>query len=292
MKRFIIPIFDILLAVYLVFAVTSFNNPKETNPVCTNVSIVIADENTFGFLNAEEVKKLLQKKGLYPLQQKMKDVNLRNIEETLCRTAFVRTAECCKTTDGKVIITITQRSPILRIKNERGEDYYIDENGGVMPNSSYTSDLIIATGNISRKFAHDYLSILANFIMSSELWSNQIEQINILQDKGVELVPRVGDHIIFLGYLPENSDAATRREEIETYVSNQLHRLDQFYRYGLSKAGWNRYEHIDLQFENQIVCRKQGAEMARLEAERRAYEAALNAPEAPRDTTNQASQAH
>lgn len=290
MKRFLIPIFDILLAVYLFFAVTSFNTPKETNPVCTKVNIVIADETTYGFLNAEEVKKILTKKGIYPLQRKMAEVNPRKIEELLCKTAFVRTAECCKTTDGKVIITITQRSPILRIKNERGEDYYIDENGGVMPNSSYTSDLIIATGNISKRFANDYLSILANIIMGNELWSNQVEQINILDDKGVELVPRVGDHVIFLGYLPENKDADARKEGIEQYLNKQLKRLDLFYRYGLSKAGWNRYEYIDLQFTNQIVCRKQGAEMARIEAERRAYEAALNAPEAPRDTTKKEQQ--
>lgn len=273
MKRFIIPILDIIIGIYVIFAMTSFNTPKETYPVCTQVNINIADESTFGFLNAEEIKKILQQKKLYPLNKPMASVSPRIIEETLRVSAFVNTAECYKTNDGHVQITITQRSPVLRIKNNRGEDYYIDEKGGVMPNSSYTSDLIIATGDIDRKFAQQYLVIVVNTIMADNLWRNQIEQINVLPDHGIEIIPRVGDHVVFMGYLPESNSASTRAKAVSSYVTKQLGRLDKFYRYGLSKAGWNRYENIDLQFVNQIICRKKGAELARLQAEKNAKEA-------------------
>ena len=37
-------------------------------------------------------------------------------------------------------------------------------------------------------------------------------------------------------------------------LSAKLSRLDKFYRYGLSKAGWNRYDYINLEFDNQIIC--------------------------------------
>lgn len=285
-KKRVIILLDILLAVYVVFAMTSFNNPDELNPVCTQVSINIADESTYGFLNVNEIKAILERRSLYPINKPMKEVNPRDIEELLTSSAFVNTAECYKTKDGIVKITITQRSPIIRIKNNLGDDYYIDEKGGVMPKTNYTSDLIVATGNISNAYARDYLSVLANTLMDNELWRNQVVQINILDDGGVELVPRVGDHIIFLGYLPEHKDKKERDEAIVAFINKQLTRIEKFYKHGLSYAGWNRYEYIDVQYGNQIICRKQGAEMARIEQEKiaKAEEERLESLEANKKT--------
>ena len=58
-KKTIIVLLDIVLAVYLGFAMTSFNNPDETMKACTNVSIQIDDETTNGFLSAKEIKRIL-----------------------------------------------------------------------------------------------------------------------------------------------------------------------------------------------------------------------------------------
>lgn len=255
-KKTIIACIDILLAVYLGMAMTSFNRPDETVKVCTNVNIVVADENTNGFLSAQEIKRILQRKGLYPVKMHMTDINPRTIEETLMTSSFVKTAECYKTQDGHVNISITQRLPVVRIKNDTGNDYYVDEKGGIMPNSKYVSDLIIATGNISESFACGYLTHLATSIMNDELWKNLIEQINVLPDQGVELVPRVGDHVVFIGYLPHESDMAKRKTTINDFLMAKLTRLEKFYRYGLSQAGWNKYHYISLEFDNQIICKK------------------------------------
>jgi cell division protein FtsQ len=56
------------------------------------------------------------------------------------------------------------------------------------------------------------------------------------------MVPRVGDHIVYLG--------------APTDISQKLDRLRKFYKYGLSQAGWNRYERISVEFGNQIICKK------------------------------------
>lgn len=236
-------------------AVTSFNNPKQLSKKCSKVSIDIADESTYGFLNANEIKTILQKKGLYPFEKDMDDISPRVIEEVLVKSPFVNTAECYKTQNGHVCISVTQRSPIVRIKGIQGDDYYIDENGGIMPNSKYTSDLIIVTGYVNRNFARRYISVMANYIMGSDLWRNQIEQINVQRDLGIELVPRVGNHIVFLGYLPMSQKQSIRQEEVTEFISGKLDRLEKFYRYGLSEAGWNKYQRIDLQYDNQIICK-------------------------------------
>jgi cell division protein FtsQ len=36
-------------------------------------------------------------------------------------------------------------------------------------------------------------------------------------------------------------------------------RLVKFYKYGLNNVGWNKYSYIDIQFDNQIICRKRDA---------------------------------
>lgn len=256
MKKYIIIVIDIALAVYLVLAITAFNKPEQLVKKCTKVDINIADESTFGFLDAKEIKSILEKHGIYPLEQDLSSISPRRIEETLRKSPFVNTAQCCKTTDGHVLLSITQRSPVVRIKSNNGDDYYIDENGGILPNSKYTSDLIIVTGYVSRPFAQRYISIMANTIMQSELWSNQIVQINVLKNQGIELVPRVGDHVVFLGYLPTSNSAKKRQEDVSAYITTKLDRLEKFYIHGLDSVGWNKYERIDLQYTNQIICKK------------------------------------
>lgn len=255
-KRTLLVIADLCIAAYLFMAFTSWNKPAEVSPLCIKVVINIADENENGFLNSAEVKALLEKKGMYPLGDHLSDINPRKIEDALKKMPFVNTAQCYVTKDGHTCITITQRTPIVRVKSMTGEDYYVDDNGGVMPNSQYTSDMIIVTGSVSKFYACKYVSVLASVLMADDLWRNQIEQINILPDKSVEMVPRVGDHIVNIGPLPTDNDTAKRKEKIEAYVHKQLGRLEVFYRQGLSHAGWNRYDYINLEFFNQIVCRK------------------------------------
>ena len=255
-KKIIIVTLDLSLCVYFGFAFTRFNKPDDKKFVCTKVNINIQDEMTNGFLNAQEIKKRLQANKLYPLDKQLSQVNTRKIEETLKTTPFVKQAECYKLQDGSVNIFLTQRTPIVRIKSGNNEDYYVDDHYKIMPNTKYTSDIIIATGNISKWYAQKYISLLSKALMTNELWRNQIEQINVLTNKGIELVPRVGNHIVYIGNLPETNLIKKREEDISAFVNKKMDRLEKFYKYGLSQAGWNKYSYINLEFDNQIICTK------------------------------------
>ena len=92
--------------------------------------------------------------------------------------------------------------------------------------------------------------------MGNELWKNQIEQINVLPDHGIELIPRVGDHIIYIGHLPEAKNKSERGQMIADFVNKKMKRLENFYKYGLAQVGWNKYSYINLEFDNQIICKK------------------------------------
>jgi cell division protein FtsQ len=125
---------------------------------------------------------------------------------------------------------------------DNGESYYIDSQGNFMPENRYVTDLLIATGTISRKYAQSRLTTVAKTIMQDDFWKNQIVQINVLSNGTIELVPRVGDHIIYLGS--------------PTMIEQKLERTRKFYLYGLNKAGWNKYSYINVEFSNQIICIK------------------------------------
>ena len=255
-KKIIITALDVVLAIYLIMAVTSWNKPDESKQLCTKVNINISDSNNAGFLTATEIKQILEKAHLYPLNKKVSDINPRKIEEALKVGPFINTAQCYKTKDGHVNIHITQRMPIIRIKSSNGADYYLDDNNSIMPNSRYTSDLIVATGNINRWYARNYIAYVGKALMANDFWNRQIVQINVLPNKGVELVPRVGDHIIYIGQLPETKYIADREKLVTKFINKKMHRLEMFYKYGLSHAGWNKYSYIDIEFDNQIICKK------------------------------------
>lgn len=247
---------DLILGAYLLLAFTAFNKTDEVQKICSGVDIQIEDYTQNGFISKAEIETRLEKARLHPRMQPMSRINTRKIEENLQRMPFVRTAECYKTQDGLVRINITQRMPILRIKAINGEDYYLDDNNQRMQNAHYTSDLIVATGHIRQQFAQRYLAPLIKTISADTFWEQEIEQINVLPDKGIELIPRVGDHIVFLGHLPESKDAKEQQRLIAEFTTRQLDRLKKFYIYGLSQAGWNKYSRINLEFDNQIICKR------------------------------------
>lgn len=255
-KKTITITLDVLIGIYLLLAFIRFNKPDETTKVCTKVTIDIQDEATNGFINTQEIKHRLEINKLYPLEKPIRYVDARKIEEMLKASPFVKTAECFKTQGGHVCILLTQRMPVVRIKAVQGDDYYVDDNDCIMPNSHYTSDLIIATGHISKWFAMNYISPVSKAIMGDDLWRNQIEQINVLPDRSIELVPRVGEQIINLGQLPESKYKNERRKLVNDFINKKLTRLENFYKYGLSQAGWNKYSYINLEFDNQIICKR------------------------------------
>lgn len=242
-KKTIIILLDVVIAVYLLMAVTVFNRPDDKATVCTEVNIQIdGGQQKGGFLNPAEVKRLLERQRQYPLAQPMQFVSTRQMEEVLLKSPYVENVECYKTQNGHVCVSLTQRQPVLHIMTASGEQYYIDVYGEILPHTRLADNLLVATGTISHSYAQKRLAPIANQILSDRFWQQQTEQLNVLSDGSLELVPRVGDHIIYLG-APRD-------------IPKKLERLRKFYKYGLSQTGWDRYKRISVEFDNQIICKR------------------------------------
>lgn len=242
LKRIILSIFSLLIIAYLTMAITSFNREPDTR-ICGDIELAIKDKDYAGFITKKEVTALLDKKGVNPVGEELDSIRTKTLEHELAKHPLIDRVECYKTPSGKLCIEVSQRIPILRIMSTNGGNYYLDNKGTIMPpDAKCVAHLAVVTGNVEKSFAMRDLYKFGVFLQKNSFWNAQIEQIHVLTDKNVELVPRVGDHLIYLGKLDD--------------FEKKLQRVKMFYEKGLNLVGWNKYSRISVEFGNQIICTK------------------------------------
>jgi cell division protein FtsQ len=73
-----------------------------------------------------------------------------------------------------------------------------------------------------------------------------VEQVDITPQRMFEMFPKIGNQLIVFG------DA--------TDVDTKLQKLKLFYKEIMVKAGWNNYSVINVQYKNQVIAKRKGAE--------------------------------
>ncbi|MEG1685851.1 MAG: cell division protein FtsQ/DivIB [Bacteroides sp.] len=241
-KKILLLIALLLTIAYLVIAITAFNN-KPNNRVCRRVELVIRNSAEGNIISKNDIYNVLKQKGIYPVGKKTNVIQTKIIENQLKRHPLIEEAECYKTLSGNICLEIEPRLPILRIISDNGDNYYIDSKGKILQHgTNYAAHLAVVTGNVKKTFAIKELYKFGLFLKNNEFWNAQIEQINVSPEKNIELVPRIGEHIVFMGKLDHFED--------------KLARLELFYKKALNQVGWNKYERINIEFSNQIICTK------------------------------------
>ena len=250
------------IILYLIVAL-GFVSSKQSDSICSKLDIVITDSLTNRFVTKNDVRDLLQSSNLPVLGYPITQVNTKEIEDVLNDYKSIKSAEAYVTVDGTLHLLINQRQPILRILNSNNQGYYLDKEGIIIPLSKrYSSFVLIANGYINEPYrVIENISILnecnpestkgkqlldlfnlAKYIYKNDFWNAQFEQIYIDKNGEVELIPRVGAHIIKLGPLDN--------------YEGKLRKLKIFYEEALPTEGWNNYEIINLKYKNQVVCTK------------------------------------
>ena len=241
MKTLVKIVLLVALAVYMVFAFADFSRHGD-NTVCSTVNYTIADSLHAGFITVEEADRLLRASGLYPVGRTLDQVDGLAIERALRRNSYIDSVSCYKSPNGVVNVLIEQRLPLLRVLADNGDDYYMDQKGNLMTPQGYVADLIVATGHIDRKYARSELLKLGRFLHADPFWNAQVEQIHVLPNRHLRLVPRVGGHTIEFG----TADS----------ISQKFRNLYTFYEKVLPQVGWNKYTEISVEHVTQIVGKK------------------------------------
>lgn len=232
----------LILTGYMAFSMMFMSGSHEDTRLCKGVEVVLRDNSDISLVDSEMVLKLLDSEGMDPEGEPLASVDTKAMEEMLSHYPLIESAQCYKTSGDKVKIIVYSKVPLLRVRSNSGEDYYVDSKGDILNHRMLSLHLPVATGYIDRKFASDDLRRVVLAIDRSAFWRAQVVQINVNKDRQIELVPRVGGHLLILGSA-EN-------------VENKLDRLYSFYETGLSKIGWNKYSSVSVAYENQVVCKK------------------------------------
>jgi cell division protein FtsQ len=249
----------LLIPVLYLFAVPVYYAISSSHKLCSGIVISIADSSDYHFVTKRQLLNLAYGNNGKILGQPLNKVSENDIENRINVLRELKVAEVYTTIDGTLHLYVDQRNPIMRIIPDEGGDFFIDEDGFLFRKRNlYNPRLHIVEGNINITPAMlDSVSILdtmikntilkdvyhfVNYINDDNFWSAQIDQIYVDSRDEVNLIPRVGNHLIHLG-------------TFENY-KGKLRNLEAFYDKVLPEVGWNKYSSINLEFKDQVVCKR------------------------------------
>jgi cell division protein FtsQ len=249
---FIIPV--LYLVIIPVFLVSSANSRP-----CGGVVIDISDSSDYHFVTKRQLLNLAYGNITRIAGKPVKEVSVSEIEHRINVLRELKKAEVYMSIDGIVHVYVEQRSPVMRVMPGEGGDFFVDEEGVVVRRRNlYNPRLHIVEGNVNITSAmlngvsvldtsikHSILKDIypmVNYINDDKFWSAQIDQIYVDGNDEIDLIPRVGNQIIHLG-------------TTENY-EGKLRNLAAFYDKVLPEVGWNKYSVINLEFKDQIVCKR------------------------------------
>lgn len=242
----------------LAFAIYALHLNDETT--CNTLEIELQNKNIYLQLTSEiELRTELLQNHLPIEGQKIKNLNLKQIEKNIGQISYLQDFNAYFNINGNVTITASPRKAIVRVYNKAGQHFYLGSDTVVMPLSPHHSlRLLLANGALPKlpnaHFTRSWndapnlpdiykkIFTLAAKIQNDEFLNALIDQIYVKPDLEFELIPKAGVGLIEFGNI-ENAD-------------DKLKRLKNFYIKGNEKINWNIYKSINLKYENQVVCTK------------------------------------
>ncbi|MFA8450836.1 MAG: cell division protein FtsQ/DivIB [Bacteroidales bacterium] len=225
--------------------------------LCDTFMINVSSKNSPTFLTKKDVSEILDARDIVPGTKKVGDLNLDEIESVLCQNPLIHNAEVSLSFLGELKIHVIEKQPIAQVFSLHDDSYFICDDNSLMPfYLGGNSRVPIVNGYIQTTYKKNLglifqdtllkelvpILTLVKEIQKSSLLQAQIEQLYIKKNREIQLIPKVGNHIVEFG-TPEN-------------YKRKLENLEVFYSKGISQVGWNKYRTISLKFDNQVVCTK------------------------------------
>lgn len=258
--RKILLILAIIAMIVLVVAVNRYHKTLQIRDIIVDIDY----NQTNALVEDKEITKLIHTSFGDLRGKTIKEVDLKKVEEIVSINPFVEKADLYTDFRGNMYVKIKQREPVIRVRDQQGNQFYIDKLGYKFPLSNIgTQNVLIVNGyiNIDKNKQNPIVSInidkkeifksesdiekvyyLATYIKSHPFFKNQIDQIYYNKKGEFELVPKLGNQTILFGNLNR--------------IEEKLENLFYLYKDGFSNTGWSIYKTINLKFENQIVCTK------------------------------------
>ena len=239
--------------VLLGFVVMSARAKKRTSKTGQLHITVLPLADSVQYIQGLEIQNVIERSFGFSLEGiPLSSLEMERLEAVLNEEPFVLNADAWLDANNDIHVKVEQRVPVIRVFDESGMEYYLDEGGVKMPLSSHHSArIVVATGAIPA-FSPDYLERedhplklvydLASHLVDDAFWHPMIEQIHRNNDGSFVLIPKAGKQKVLLGSA--------------SGFDIKLRNLKSFYEQAMPLEGWKRYKEIDLRFDNQVICRR------------------------------------
>ncbi len=259
MKRILRISLMIILVAGTLFLV-SFADKKHRVQRYKSFSIEVLNESDDALICEKEIRELIYERFGKIEGNSMALINLEELESTVRNHSYISVCEVFPTISGDLVLKTRVRAPLIRVMNDSGQQYFIDNLGYMVPVTFNHPSLVpVASGNISERFIsidkseksiHSLpdnsvlrqIYPVARMISQDEFLRSFIDQIYVNDKQELELVPRIGSQEILFG-TAEN--AAQKLENLKTFYQKVMSRMD-----------WNNYKVINVKYNNQVVCSK------------------------------------
>lgn len=190
-----------------------------------------------------------------PVGKTTGSLNLKMMETQLEKNTWVKSAELFLDNNAILQVSVREREPLARVFSVSGSSFYIDEDIAVLPLSEkFSARLPVFTNfpvgdqQLTRADSNLLLDIktISLAIQKDSFRMAMIDQVDITPQRNFEMIPKIGNQLIVFG------DAAG--------AEDKFRKLQLFYKKVMVKAGWNNYSVINLQYKNEVVAKRRGAE--------------------------------
>jgi cell division protein FtsQ len=223
---------------------------------CTGVEINIKAVSSNFFVDKGDILNIISAGSNGNLLDRVvSSFDLQAIEMELEKNIWVKRAQLFFDNNEKLHVNVIEREPLARVFSNLGTTFYVDKDLSMLPLSEkFSARLPIFTNFPSDKkvllpsdssLLRDIISI-SLAIQKDSFHMAMIEQIDITAQQTFEMLPKFGNAVIVVG------DAKN--------IENKLSKLRLFYKEIMVKAGWNMYSEINIQYNNQVVAKRKGAD--------------------------------
>ncbi len=243
----------LMFATLLVLAAWVFSFVETQNRKVTKINYAIESiEGARSLISTKDLKTVVD--HLYDvdiINMPIVKVDLMSIEAILETDNRIYTSEVYIDAQHEMHIGVVQRRPIVRIMDETGAQYYLDQEGKYISKQEYQAIRVpIATGEIEA-FAPDWQKRedskirecfeIVTALRKDEFLTALIEQIHFEEER-IVMIPKMSSERIVIKYL----------DNLEEKLAN----LKTFYRKELAQNNsWGKYKEIDISYKNQVVRR-------------------------------------
>ena len=197
--------------------------------------------------------RLMVEKGL-PNDIKMQPIHeleIAEIEDMLRSDTRIYSAQVFVDVQQNLHVEIIQRRPIMRVMNKQGDQFYIDQTGEYVAQSSIRAVRVpVISGHIESLKPLEVIKpksrlykafTIVNQIRKDEFLNALVEQIYFEKDDRVILIPKVGEEKIVLDHIDD--------------LPEKLKNLKVYYKEVAKSNSWGKYDEIDISYRKQVIGR-------------------------------------